>query len=102
MIPVKQSNRRNPVRQSKRKSQAMLQQAGLTNGVSGFMTDETSTVRATRWEKQAPWNSSKKMHVDIYNIDIIYIYISIYNAYIYIYMYLNIYIFIYLGFSRII
>jgi len=25
--------------------EAMLQQAGLTNGVSGFMTDETSTVR---------------------------------------------------------
>ena len=29
-------------------AQAMLQQAGLTNGVSGFMTDETSTIRATR------------------------------------------------------
>lgn len=28
--------------------QAMLQQAGLSNGVSGFMTDETSTVRVSR------------------------------------------------------
>ena len=34
--------------------QAMLQQAGLSNGVSGFMTDETSTVRVswTKWRGQ--------------------------------------------------
>ena len=25
----------------------MLQQAGLTHGVTGFMTDETSTIRAS-------------------------------------------------------